>query len=370
MKNILLYSCLIIFIGSTKMLGQWNFSLSTEQEYSDNPFHYPTPVSSMISSFNLGIERKINSFGIGYYGNYSNFSDFADRNYYWHQFGFWKTSEKIIFGLYAEQRINKLDYEYFDYSNFNAYIKHKTNINGINVYSQASFTVTNYSLLTDLDNWMGSLAFKLNKSFESKTTLIGGLVLNYKDYYSTNLEAADTNWTGVVNYSQKSTANSSQLNYYARVTQSLSSTTGLAIQYTDRNIIGGTAQTVRKLEYVYGDESQYFDDPVSYEGYSVTAQLTQILPSEITFRGAYYFNSKKYPSQGIFSDAEFLDDNIVRIDEQKLIHFSLTKSFTLNKNNDYGLNLSFSYQIIINSSNSYWYDYKSNQINLGIDLQF
>jgi len=368
LKHIL--SFIALFFVSTVSFGQWNFSLSTTQEYNDNPFHNPTPISSIISSFNLGVEREIESFGIGYYGNYSTFSEFADRNYYWHQFGFWNATDKVMFGLYAEQRINQLEYEYFDYSNFNAYIKHKVNIGGINIYTQASFTLTKYSLLTDLDNWMGSLGIKLNHSFETKTTLIGGLVLNYKDYYSTNLDTTQTMGMGRFSYSEASTANTSQFNYYTRVAQSLSATTGFAIQYTSRNIIGGTAQTIRELEYAYGDESQYFDDPISYEGYTIYAQLTQILLAEIIFRAIYYYNSKEYPSQGIFIDEEIIDDDIARLDEQKILSLRLTKSINLNESNDYQLNLSLGYQNIVNSSNSYWYDYKSSQINLGIDFQF
>jgi hypothetical protein len=355
---------------STELFSQWNLSLSTAQEYSDNPFHNPTPISSYISSFNFGVEREIESFGIGYYGNYSTFNEFNIRNYYWHQFGFWNATENVMFGLYAEQRINQIEYEYFDYTNYNAYIKHKTNIESINIYTQGSFTLTKYSLLSDLDNWMGSLGVKLNKSFETKTTLIGGFTFNYKDYYSTNLDTTQTNGMGRLSSSESSTAITSQLIYYVRAAQSLTASTGLAIQYTSRNIIGGTAQTIRELGYAYGDESQYFDDPISYEGFTLNAQLTQLLPADCILKASYFYNSKEYPSQSIFVNEEIMDEDVIRLDEQHIISLNFTKIVYLNELNDHQLNLSLGYQNIVNSSNSYWYDYKSSQINLGIDFQF
>jgi len=360
-----------MLILSTKQFAQWNFSLATSQEYSDNPFRYPNSEESFISSYNVGIEHEINSFGIGYYGNYSTFSNMSDRNYYWHQFGFWNANDKFMVGLYAEQRINQIDYEYFDYSNYNAYIKYKTNIKTVGFLTQGALTLTNYSQLSDLNNWLASIGTKFNKSFETKTTLIGGISLNYKNYYTTNLDTNQVYGMGRwSSSSNSSTAYTSQFSYYARVAQSITSTTGLAMQYTGRSIIGGTAKSVRELEYAYGDESQYFDDPISYEGYTLSAQLTQILPTEIVFKAAFSYNYKEYPSQGIYLDEEFLDDGIIRLDKQQILNLNLSKSIYLNEADNYQLNLSLGYQSIFNSSNSYWYDYKSSQVNLGLDFQF
>ncbi len=362
---------MLIFFIPVILSAQWNFSISTSQEINDNPFHFPEAESSFISSFNLGVERKFDSFGIGYYSNYSNFSNLQDRNYYWHQFGFWNSTDNVMVGLYAEQRINKIDYEYFDYSNYNAYIKHKTKLKGINIYSQGSLTLTDYSQLTDLNNILASLGTKFIKSFETKTTLISGVTFNYKNYYSTNLDTTTQSF-GMRRWSNIDAveAYTTQLNYFARIAQSITPTTGLAVQYSGKNIIGGTAKSVRELEYAYGDESEYFDDPISYEGYTYHVQLTQILPLEIMFRASYYYNYKEYPSQGIYTDELTVDENIVRLDKQKILSFYLTKGISLDSKSNYLLNLSLGYQSIINESNSYWYDYKSSQLNLGIDFQF
>ncbi|MCP5063572.1 MAG: hypothetical protein GY936_14090 [Ignavibacteriae bacterium] len=350
--------------------AQWNFSLSTTQDYSDNPFHFPTPESSLISSYNLGVETKLDSIGVGYYGNYSTFSDMETRNYYWHQFGFWNTKNNFMFGLYAEQRLNQIEFEYFDYTNYNAYVKHSTTIGGVNILSQGAFTLTNYSQLDDLDNWLGTIGTKLNKSFETKTTLIGGLILNYKSYYSTNLDTAQSTVNNRFSYTESTSAYTSQFSYYARVAQSLTSTTGLALQYTGKSIIGGTAKSVRELEYAYGDESQYFDDPISYEGYILSAQLTQLLPEGIILRGSYSYNTKEYPSQGIYTDSEMFNNEEVRNDTQQVLALSLKKNFPLSSLSKSMIILSLNFQVINNESNSYWYDYSANHASINIDFQF
>jgi hypothetical protein len=370
MNKIIKNSFFILFFSFSNLFPQWNFSLSTNQEFTDNPFHFPIATSTFVSSFNLGIETEINTFGFGYYGNYSNFSTATDRNFYWHQLGFWNASEKFMFGMYAEQRINQLEYEYFDYSNYNVYLKHKANLEGFNFLTQGGFTLTTYDQLTDLNNWMLSFGTNINKSFETKTTIIGGIIFNYKDYYDTNLDTNQTIGSGRFSYSEAQTAYTTQINYYLRIAQSITSTTGIAAQYTGRKILDGTATTVRELEYAYGDESQYFDDPISYEGYGFNVQLTQILPLEIMLRASYFYNYKEYPTHGVFLDEEIIDDTIIRVDKQNMLNLSISKNIYLSEENDNALYLGLSFQNINNSSNSFWYDYKANSISLDIDFQF
>ncbi len=356
-----------IFIFSTiELHSQLNFSLATSQEYADNPFHSPLPISSLISSLEFGAEYNFDSFGIGYYSDYSIFHDIADRNYYWHQIGFWNSSDNALYGLYLEQRINNRVYELYDYSNYNGYLKYKLSIADINWFINSSLSLTDYSYLNDLDNILGSVGIMFNKSFETKTTFIGGLTYNYKNYFETNLN--DPTLIGdSLEQSSSPSAFTSQFNFYGRIAQSIFENTGLAVQYSQQNIIGGTAKYVRQLDYIYGDESQYFDDPISYEGYTLSAHLTHILPAEILFKGTYSFTKKEYPSQGIYLDYESFDGATLRNDEQSLLGLSLSKSIDLSNSS---IILSLSYLNVVNKSNSYWFDFKSNQINLNFDYQF
>ncbi len=368
LKKIFNYALLFFLFTLNVNFAQWNFKLATSQSQSDNPLYSPIPISSMISSFELGIERDFNSIGIGYYGNYSIFHNINERNYFWHQFGAWHSTENIITGLYLEQRSNTSDYEYYDYTNYNAYIKHQLLLDEINLFSNAAISLTDYSYLNDLDNLLMNVGFILNKSFETKTTLIGGLSYNYKNYFSTDLN--DFDLVGDSLRTSDSKAYTSQLNYFGRIAQSLTETTGLAAFYSSQNIIGGTANYIRNLEYVYGDESQYFDDPISYEGHTIGVQLTQMLPEQIMFRALYSIEEKDYPSQGIYLDFETFDETIIRHDKQTNLALSLTKYFYLGEEMQNSIMLSLSFKSTDNNSNSYWYKFNSTQTNLNFSYQF
>lgn len=370
MKNLGLKNISIVFLfhlfAVIQINGQWKFSLSTSQEYSDNPFHYPIPISTLISSADFGTEYHFSPFGIGYYGNYSMFHEITDQNYYWHQFGIWNSANNIMYGLYAEQRYNSINYELYDYSNYNAYFRYKFELEGINCFTNTALSLTDYGNLNDLDNLLGTAGIKLNKSFETKTTLIGGINFNYKNYFDTNLN--DPLLIGdSLEQSFSPSAFTSQVSFYGRIAQSIFENTGLAVQYSQQNIIAGTAKYVRQLDYIYGDESQYFDDPISYEGYNLTAQLTQILPGTVILKGIYSYIKKEYPSQGIYFNPDFFSSATLRNDDQNIIKLSLLKKFSL-ANSFMILSLSYIYNN--NESNSYWYNYKTSELKLNIDYQF
>ncbi|MCB9248907.1 MAG: hypothetical protein H6613_10380 [Ignavibacteriales bacterium] len=262
LRNRFKFLLFAILFGTTQINGQWNFSLATSQEYSDNPFHSPVPLSSLISSLDFGTEYNIESFGVGYYADYSMFHEIPERNFYWHQLGLWNSSDNAMYGIYLEQRKNTIEYELYDYANYNTYLRYKFSLADINWFANTAISLTDYSYLDDLDNLLGTVGISFNKSFETKTTLIGGINYNYKNYFETNLN--DPLLIGdSLDQSFSSSAFTSQFSFYGRVAQSLFENTGLAIQFSQQNIIGGTAKYVRQLDYIYGDESQYFDDPVS-----------------------------------------------------------------------------------------------------------
>lgn len=368
MKNFSIILGIFIFFGLYNInFAQWNIKLSTLQEYNDNPFHSPFPSESFISSFNLGVEKTFNATSVGYYGNYASFSGMSERNYYWHKLGIWNESNNIIYGLNLEQRLNGSDYSFYDYINYSGFLKYKFNINNINFFGGSSLSVTDYSDLDDLDNLLGSVNLTANKSFETKTTLIGGTELKYKRYFNTEFSSLDGIEGNYISNIESDVAYTTQLNFYIKVAQSITPTTGLAIQYLDRTILDGTAKTIRELEFAYGDESKYFDDPISMEGSTTSIQITQILPLEIILKGSYYYNSKTYPSQGSYIELDEFDTELTRSDTQQIINLSAKKNIFFGEQ---ALILGVNYQHILNSSNSFWYDYSSNKISLRIDYNF
>lgn len=366
-KNNKLISFILLTFFSN-IFGQLNYSLGTSQSYSTNPFHIPIAESSLISGFNFGIQSDFESVNFGYYGNYTHFNELSSRNYFWHQIGLSSATDTTILGLYLEQRLNTIDFEYYNYTNYNAYYKHRFNFSGTILSFGTKLSLTNYSFLNDLDNIYGSIGLALNKSFETKTTLIGGISYNYKNYFSTDLNSPDL--VGDSLFSSSSSAYTSQLIFYARIAQSITETTGLAVHYSNQSIIGGTANFIRELDYIYGDESQYFDDPISYEGHSLSFQLTQILPEGIILRASYLDGFKEYPSQGIYTDSELFDATILRNDNISEINITFSKSFFFGNTQQTSIILTLGYQQLQNKSNSYWYNFDTKHFTLNFDYQF
>ena len=122
---------IILFLISSLSSAQWSFKLSTDQEYNDNPFRTQLSTKSFLSSIDLGLENDLESFSIGYYGSYLNFDVVPERNFYWHQLALWKNYENSGLGIYAEQRLNKDIYTYYDYTNIAAFYNQKFDLENL-----------------------------------------------------------------------------------------------------------------------------------------------------------------------------------------------------------------------------------------------
>lgn len=362
------YILIISFLILNSVSAQWRLSLATTQEYSNNPFNSPIESPSMVSSINLGIEKDFSALSIGYYGNYTNFFDISERNFFWHQVGLWNLTDSTIYGIYFEQRGNTKNYESYNYSNLSSYYKQNFTFNSFNVLGNIALSYTDYPYLIDLRNILLNTGLMLNKSFETKTTLIGGVSFNYKNYISSDLNSNEL--VGDSMQSSSSHAFTSQLSSYLRLAQSITENTGLAIQYTNQTILGGTANFIRELDYIYGDESQYFDDPISYQGNKVSAQLTQMISETMILKLNYSYASKEYPSQAKYETPDIYDASSLRLDKKTDINLSFAKYFYFGNEEQNALLVSLSYNFTDNNSNSYWYNYKTNEVSLTINFQF
>ncbi len=188
-KKISGISIIIVTLFSTFTSAQWNFTLSTDHEFNSNPFRSPFPEQQFYSSFNIGIQREFEDITILYYGSYSRFYETNERNSYWHQLGFYNNDESTKFGIYANQRYNTVDYEFFNYSDVTGYLKQKIDWSFMNVLLQTSATYKMYNNLKSYNNALFTLGLQLNKSFETKTTFILQSLLSYKDYVNTGTES-------------------------------------------------------------------------------------------------------------------------------------------------------------------------------------
>lgn len=378
MKYINRFSLTIIFLLLIMLgfsYGQISFSISTEQEFNDNPFKSVLPEKTIISSFDGGLEIDLDAVSFGYYGSYINFDIVPERNFYWHQASAWKSFDNSTLGFYAEQRINKEEYSYFNYTNLNAFYQQKFSIGEFHFSVSPNISLTKYDNISILDNYKLNMGYFVNRGFESGTTLILGGAFNYKKYLdpvqSGIFEYFDsTNTLIKETFTDKNINSLSQLITYGRIAQSITPTTGAAMQFTNRSIINGIGNQYKELNMVYGDESEIFDDPVNNEGNGFLLEITQLIGEDMSLKAGYYFNKKFYPSQGIYDEAGNYLTGIMRVDSQSFVNILFKKTFTLDDSSSSVLSLGLNFQYINNKSNSYWFNFNGNMLNISLGVQF
>lgn len=366
---------IILFSISSLSSAQWSFKLSTDQEYNDNPFRTQLSTKTFLSSIDFGLQNNLESLSIGYYGSYLNFDVAPERNFYWHQFAMWKSFENSALGIYAEQRLNKDVYTYYDYTNITAYYNQQFNLENFFFTLSPNLSLTKYKNISIMDNFKGSLGLNLNRGFESGTTFILGGALNYKKYLNPTQSGIYTyidenNLLVTESYIDNNVSSITQLVSFGRIAQSITATTGLAVQFTNRSIFNGFGAFVKDLNMIYGDESEMFDDPVNYEGNNLSFELTQIFFEDVELKAGFYLNRKFYPSQGVYNALYNYDTGVMRSDTQNVFNLSIKKSISLEFLSGIDLSVGLNYQLINNKSNSYLFNYKSNSINLNLGFEF
>jgi len=375
MKNIkllLIISGIIIF-SHTLVYAQLSFQAAAVQEYNSNPFRSAEAESNFISGYNLTLQYEMDNWGILYSGTKIMFSNSGDRNFYMQTAGIWKNFESSSFSFSTEQRINNELYSYFDYYGVSADFSAQFSFSGIYVYLFPSIEYTSYKNISILDNIKTLFGFSLNKPFETGTALIAGGGINYKIYTQPDItdlfytiDESDAETDTLVE--SKNASSITQLTAFARAAQSVTETTGIAVQYTAKKIVNGIAASVKEINLTYGDESEMFDDPVNSEGNSILIELTQILFDDMQVKLGYYNNRKTYPSQGIYDSASNYYTGTDRKDTQNIYSASVEKVFELS--GSISLETAVKYHYINNSSNSYWFNYKEHSINFNVGITF
>ncbi len=388
--------------------AQWNFSLSYDQEYNDNPFHLPDAESSWISSLQFGTEHESKKFTVGYYGNYSHFNNILDRNFYLHQLALFGGSDTTGWGIFGEQRINKTAYNIYDYKDLNGIFRHRFSVAGLVANWQSKIQFNFYDQLSELNNWKLNSTLRFHKSFHTRTTIMAGVGVDYKNYLnsSQSIEVLPDSTISELNFPTVSilyetgnghgnggkgggkgyrhgegdgflTQNSYfnlenpsvlQLSLWLRLAQSVTPTTGLAFQYYNRTLLSGQDRFISDISYSYSQESEIFNDPLGYESHSYGLELSKLLPNELILKLAANYVEKDYSAQGIYVNEENYDELTLRNDKHKTFYVNLKKDFEFIKGST--LAMSLYYQWISNNSNSYWYNYNNNFCSVGFEFEF
>jgi len=385
-----------IFIGFSN--AQLYYSMFLEHEYNSNPFGFPESKDDQISRISMGIQKDWENVSMQYFGSYLNYKNFTLRNFYWHQAFLAYTGEKTNWSLTAENRIDRSDYNIYDYFSVRGGFNHTIPVNKFIWRINGLVTLNTFQNFSELNNLYFSANTSFNRSFPTRTTLIGSATLNLKSYlkkYNDLIIPEDS--VSTLNYSHSMILNPEgngpgqgygdkgrgDYNYYLpedenllisqlflslRIAQSLTNYTGIALQYQGRLNFNKQDRSVAGIMHGYTAESQIFDDPMGYQGYTLGAELTQLIPYQVSIKSAVYHQRKNYISQGIYIDDEIFDDSTLRKDKYQTVWVTIEKRFSLFKSEYSSFSLQLSYQWILNNSNSYWYDYNSQNFSGSIQV--
>lgn len=343
---------LLLFIIPITNNAQWDASIAYEREYNSNPFRSVTETPTWIDVYDFSVSKSFSKNSIGYFGNYGNFGQLTGRNFYWHELAWWSSSGGTFYGINTEQRLNSTDYSVYNYNTATAYLTHRIyTSNGLWQFDGNSQVVF-YPKLKPFNYTKFNVGALINRAFPTRTTLI----VNGKFYYK--------------QYLAESVSGITQFYGRLRIAQSVTATTGLAIQYSQRILLGRAAKTITEIPYTTYQESEIFDDPLSYNEQTVGAEITQLLPFQIILKGAYYSDWRQYIAQPAYVEPDIYNMDIERDDKSKTTWVYLEKTFDFTLFSQNSITLTLTYQWKENHSNSYWYKYTVKYGSFGIRYNF
>ena len=397
--HILIFNIILIILltyPDQRLLSQWYYSLYAEQEFNSNPFGLPEAQQDQISRFSMGLQKDWDKVSVQYFGSYLNYLHNSLRNFYWHQLYLGGESQNTGWNLSAENRLNRKEFEIYNYLTVRTGFFHALNSNDYLWRIRGTLSLNNFLQIQELNHLLFSASGSLNRSFQTRTSLIAALSFNYKYYLKPEPSQEvppDSNVSylasvssinqgpgpghgsgggggggGFYYTSTSETPQVAQIYLSLRLAQSLTRSTGLAIQYQNRTNINKYDRSIAGLIPGYTTESQIFDDPLSYELQSYGTELTQILPYLFSLKISAYHQQKQYVAQGIYVDPENYTDTVRREDTFNTAWFILEKRFNFKLLAETSLALQFTFQWVDNQSNSYWYDYTSQYYSFGLQL--
>ncbi|HKJ69247.1 MAG TPA: hypothetical protein VKA68_14910 [bacterium] len=369
-----------LFLGvAGSAAAQWDVSVTYEQEYNTNPFRAVQNTSTWISVFDLAIQRNFSGSSLGYFGYFGSFNQLTDRDFYWHQLAWWGSAGQTYWGTLFEQRLNSQMYNAYNYNVGTAYLTHTIRANNILWRLNGSGKVTFYPELKEFNNIKFDLGVLANKSFPTRTTVIASGGVHYKQYLTKVVSYLDSSNTmrrtsirmdfyDPVEY--EAMPGIMQFDWRVRLAQSLTKSTGLAVQYSQRSLLAQAAKSIADIPYTSYQESEIFDDPMSYNGHSAGSEITQLLPFGLMAKGAFYANWKNYVGQPAYIEPDIYDMGTNRKDVLKNAWIYLEKTVYFTWISEQSITLSVTYQWKENRSNSYWYNYTVHFGSMGIEYNF
>ncbi len=368
--------------------GQFSNFVSFNSYSYDNLYRTPVPIQDILSTVKVGLNYQKPESNTQFYNNTSLivFNNIADRNFLINNVGINKNikineklNSNLRFGGDWTLRINKDNYNYYNYSQLSGYANFQILTNIALIKGGYNYRWRNYTNWSDLSNNLHNAFLQLNKSFPSRTTVIVETGFGNKSYVRHDTFATTGDFgrgRGWHHSEEMSTTNTvserlgtSQANIILRLTQSLHERAGIYFQY--RKQISISDETNYRNFDDYYQDNELFDDPFTYESDNYSSQLTIMLPKSTKLLISGSLASKNYISEQAYSTAtDTVGIGELRLDEQTNYFIDLSKTFNINKDWVTSIKFNLYYSYVNNESNSYWYNYKNNALGGGIQWIF
>jgi hypothetical protein len=355
---------------TSNVYAQVGFDSRLTTMYDDNILNNYQKVSDKISSLSLdggyafgGTQWDARVF---YEGAMNYYQSVTDRTNQFHslQASFAHTSgeddaDVLNLGLSYGQGFYRGSYTFYDHTQMTATVQYKQFLSEF-VINNLGYTFRSISFpgMSDFSYSEHALSAGLSFGLSTQTTLIVQTDLGAKFYATSAMGQTDGMRKGGMSY----VPSVIQLTPLVRVGQSIFDGTGLSLTTKYQWNLQKQARYLSSGTGAISDD-ELFDDHYGYEGLQTSLMLTQILPESMLLKVGGTYQGRLYSSLAAYD----LEGNTIanqRMDQRTSFSFMLQKSF------DMGFSLKAALDIIRNSSNDAYYDYRNTAVALEFSLPF
>ena len=370
----------------------------------------PTAAVSYIRSWK---NSRIRAF---YEGGYTHFQEYDQRIFHTHygglalHHGFGESGFTVAAGFQAGQRANRDSvYTYYNYNHQIAYlnIRRLWQSRGITL-AGAWMQQRYYRQIPQFDFRELRIFLQQNLFFPTRTTVIGRIQFEIKRFLASTVDERlvqtmvirmdnpgsgqsdrsrnqgrgnGRGETGNRNTGTVSSADTAveilervvrvetpgrevmQLKCSLRVAQSVSATTGLAVEGRIQRRVQGSGRLLSYQDSGYEDDDPLADDPYNFESQTLVVEWSQRLFWGMLLRTGWQSEWKDYAYLALNLEGEPLQERPVRKDARSLVWFMLTRQFVLGGRTSAEIFLSC--HLIDNESNEAYSDYQNQIFTLG-----
>lgn len=368
---------IFMLVVLSSLRAQWGASMDVQSGYASNIFSNYRQLADYYNNLqgylNYDAIFKTNGLRLFYQGNATLFETYNYRNYQLHKAGlaFYnflsEKGDKLSAGLDVQTRRHREEYRWYEYNQAYVYVNLKWRVQPqLFMYVGTNFRARDYKELTPYSYWQHWLYVRLNRSFNTGTSIIGELDVMRKQYLNSETSPL-IEFPGLVTDGD---GNNQQWVALVRVGQALSPKTGVSAQFLLRRNLQSSVRYLINNEGFYYSDDELFDDIFGYESEQVQVTLKQKLPWNVvaslggTWYLKHYTNRLALDLQGYpFADGRLRDD------ERFVGWLSLTKTWRYSKSL-HPVQFDVDVSLINNGSNDPYYTYNTHYISFGISQGF